>query len=206
MFYTIYKITNKINNKFYIGKHQTKDLNDNYMGSGKLIKAAIKKYGVDNFTKEILFIFNSEQDMNAKEKELVIINEQSYNLCAGGKGGFGFINSNNLRVQRYFTREDQIKGNKYLIDNNVAKKTHSEGKLKHTYFGNRKDDDSIKEKLLSPEVKAKRISSFKKINHQQGKNNSQHGTCWITNGVENKKIKREDINIYISLGFYKGRI
>ena len=44
MHYTIYKITNKINNKFYIGMHQTKKLDDGYMGSGKRLKLAIKKY------------------------------------------------------------------------------------------------------------------------------------------------------------------
>lgn len=96
MYYTIYKITNKLNQKFYIGKHQTKDLNDGYMGSGKLLKAAYKKHGIENFSKEILHVFENEEEMNAKEKELVIISEQSYNLCEGGKGGFSYINKNSL--------------------------------------------------------------------------------------------------------------
>ena len=94
MHYTIYKITNKLNGKFYIGKHQTKDLNDGYMGSGKILKRAIEKHGMDNFQKEILFIFDNEQEMNDKEKELVTLHEMSYNLCPGGKGGFGYINGN----------------------------------------------------------------------------------------------------------------
>ena len=84
MFYTVYKITNKINGKYYIGKHQTTNLDDGYMGSGKLLKLAIKKYGIDNFTKEILFVFDNEQEMNDKEKELVVVSEESYNLCEGG--------------------------------------------------------------------------------------------------------------------------
>ena len=86
MYFTVYKITNNINGKFYIGKHQTTDLNDGYMGSGKLLLQAISKYGKENFTKEILFIFETEEEMNTKEKELVVINEKSYNLCDGGNG------------------------------------------------------------------------------------------------------------------------
>lgn len=93
MFYTIYKITNVINQKYYIGKHQTKDLNDGYMGSGKILKYAIAKYGIENFRKEILHVFDTEEEMNAKEKELIVISEQTYNLHEGGHGGFGYINS-----------------------------------------------------------------------------------------------------------------
>ncbi len=64
--------------------HQTSDLNDNYMGSGFAIQKAIQKYGVEQFNKEILHIFDNEQEMRNKEKELVIISENTYNLCEGG--------------------------------------------------------------------------------------------------------------------------
>lgn len=53
--YCIYKLTNKINGKTYIGQHKYVDVNDNYMGSGKILKEAQRKYGLDNFLKEILY-------------------------------------------------------------------------------------------------------------------------------------------------------
>ena len=56
MFYTVYKTTNLLNNKIYIGLHETEDLNDSYLGSGILLKQAIKKYGSNNFKKEIVVI------------------------------------------------------------------------------------------------------------------------------------------------------
>ena len=94
MFYTIYKTTNLINNKFYIGKHQTTDPNDSYYGSGKAIKEAILKYGKENFQKEILFIFQTEEEMNAKEKELIteefVNRKDTYNMGVGGEGGSHF--------------------------------------------------------------------------------------------------------------------
>ena len=100
MFYIIYKTTNLLNGKYYIGKHQTKDLDDGYMGSGKYLKRAINQYGLDNFHKEILHVFDNESDMNNKEKELVFLSEMSYNLCLGGKGGFGYINDNFTAIDK----------------------------------------------------------------------------------------------------------
>lgn len=88
----IYKITNNLNGKFYIGKHITEDLDDGYMGSGVVIQKAIKKYGVENFTKEILFDVYGEDMMNFLEEAIVdeafVAREDTYNIALGGKGGF----------------------------------------------------------------------------------------------------------------------
>lgn len=91
IYHLVYKIVNKLNNKFYVGVHSTNNLNDNYMGSGLGIKRAIKKYGVANFKKEILFIFDNKNDALKLEKiivDTVFVNQNdTYNANLGGIGG-----------------------------------------------------------------------------------------------------------------------
>lgn len=90
--YYIYRITNKVNGKTYIGQHKYKDFNDNYMGSGKLIRRAQKKYGMENFEKEILYsriqyketVDSMERFAIAKERA---IGKAEYNIADGGNGG-----------------------------------------------------------------------------------------------------------------------
>jgi hypothetical protein len=209
MFYTIYKITNKINNKFYIGKHQTKDINDGYMGSGKLIKKAIKKYGIDNFKKEILFIFNNEEEMNATEKELVIINEQSYNLCEGGKGGFSYINNNftgddkkiyNARKIHLEKIQNDISYRQKCIESYNRGRNEGHMKLMTEKLKNKHPEGTFKNRNHSKETKLKMS-----LVDRTGTKNSQYGTCWVTNGFKNKKIKKELLEEFILQGYYKGR-
>lgn len=71
MYYSIYKITNLLDGKMYIGKHKTDNLDDGYMGSGKYLRNAINKYGVENFSKEWLMFCEDEEEMNYMERVYV---------------------------------------------------------------------------------------------------------------------------------------
>ena len=105
MKFIVYKTTNLINNKIYIGVHRTNpDINDGYIGCGVNYKdfkkkrlrgfpAAVRKYGYNNFKRETLFIYpDTEEGMKqAYEKEAEIVNlefvksSKTYNLIVGGK-------------------------------------------------------------------------------------------------------------------------
>lgn len=115
MKYTVYKITNLINKKVYIGVHKTSNLGDNYMGSGVNIRRAIKKYGSDNFKKEYIAIFDNSDEMFKMESLLVneefIKDKKTYNIVKGGVGSFNYINT------EVWTKEERIKhGLKYGSD------------------------------------------------------------------------------------------
>ena len=135
MKHVIYKITNIVNGKFYIGKHSTLDINDSYMGSGVAIKKAIKKYGKENFTKEILFEFENETDCLIKEAAIVtseFINDPlTYNMTCGGKGSFAHIDNtgDNNPMKNEETRA------KFRGDLNPSKRPEVRQKLKEKCSG-----------------------------------------------------------------------
>lgn len=89
-FYGIYKITNKVNGKMYIGQHITDDLDDGYLGSGTVIRRAVAKYGEECFTKEWLEFTDNKADLDYLER--MYVNEEwlarpdTYNLKLGGVG------------------------------------------------------------------------------------------------------------------------
>lgn len=189
MHYLIYKITNKITGKYYIGSHKTKNINDNYMGSGKYLNHAKVKYGIENFEKEILFVYDTAEEMYAKEREIVnedfLATENTYNLKIGGAGGWDLVNTEeknkNFDWMQYRKtekfKESQHKG--YL--NSIGKPGFIRPKINPMAFLNKSHSN-----------KTKQIISEKSSVHQRGSENSQFGTMWITDGVESKKISKND--------------
>ena len=91
----IYKTTNLINNKIYIGKHMSEKVSKTYKGSGKILKQAFKKYGKENFLCEVIATANTEDELNNLEAYWI---EQynsrdpeiGYNIVAGGLGTSGY--------------------------------------------------------------------------------------------------------------------
>lgn len=87
----VYKTTNLINGKYYVGIHSTSNELDNYLGSGKRLHYAISKYGRDNFKREILCYANSRKHLYELERDIVniefISQDDTYNLVTGGSSG-----------------------------------------------------------------------------------------------------------------------
>lgn len=204
MFYIIYKITNQVNGKFYIGSHKTKDLNDSYMGSGKYLKHAQAKYGLENFTKEIMMVFDTPEAMYAKEAELVnkdlISEENTYNIKLGGVGGWDHINSNQtedyIRVRKANGKLTGPTNSKYGLA--AAREKYKE--LIKVRGGRWFDSPGFIGKKHSADTK-KRIGQVT-AKCQAGEGNSQYGTMWITDGTSSVKIKKTDA---VPCGWYKGR-
>ena len=93
MEHVVYRITNMINGKKYIGKHSTTDVYDGYFGSGIAIKQAINKYGIDNFKKEIICYCDNEEELKEMEKYHIKKEgtfSKGYNLTLGGEGILGY--------------------------------------------------------------------------------------------------------------------
>lgn len=281
-----YKITNNLNNHFYYGIHSTDNLEDGYMGSGTRLNYAYKKYGIENFTKEILKFFDTRKECAEYEDEMVteelIHSKECYNVVGGGDtfATSGTITAkdkdgNFLQVSMYDERwlngelEGSTKGRFRVIDNNgniflttKDDEKYISGEVKSIVcgtvavkFANNQDEKLFRvsvddERLKTGELivwsknnvlakdksgkvfyvdkhderyisgiltpfwvgrkhkeetinKIKQI--YKELKHQQGEKNSQYGTCWIMKDNENKKIKKEELDTYIQMGWIKGR-
>lgn len=284
MYHYFYKITNNINGHFYYGIHSTDNLDDGYMGSGRYLRRAYKKFGIENFTKEIIKFFNNREELAKYEAEIVteslVHDPNCYNMIVGGdclitsgtttviddKGNtfrvpvddpMMYIKYKPIASDRVYCLDttdnqykivdiDEFRNNRerYVsqLDNmiivrdittgksmQVSREEYRSNKTKYStpstnkvlvkdnkgnFFQVYKDDARLlngelvlfwKNRKHSQETKNKISDTFRKNKHQQGEKNSQYGTCWIMKDDISKKIKKCDLDTYISEGWIKGR-
>jgi len=204
-FHFIYKTTNLLSGKYYIGMHSTDNLEDGYLGSGKRLRYSINKHGEENHEREILEFLDSREELKRREEEVVNLNEiakkDCMNLMVGGQGGFLNIKSSSKggkrggKVHTIKLKEDKeyAKWHSEKASKNM-KKLHVLGKVKQYDWSGKSHTEETK-KLMSESKKGL----------GKGGKNSQYGTCWITRDGENKKIKKHELENHTQQGWEKGR-
>lgn len=166
----VYKITNSQNGKWYIGVHSTDNLDDGYMGSGTYIRRAIKKYGKEKFTKDIIKFFDNRDSAFEFEKNIVteevVKSSYSYNGCVGGSGAVGTLpksEEHKLNISIAQKRRYKENGNptvgqvrnpaseerkRKVSDANKGKPSPFKGKERHSNATKQKMSESAKNRAL----------------------------------------------------------
>lgn len=202
----IYKTICNVTGKWYVGMHSTSNENDGYMGSGKRLRYSIRKHGVDNHTKEILEYCNSREELVLREIEIVnsdmIQDEMCMNLREGGTGGFRDEEHREKFLEgRVWGRILGGKKAQEILNENPDIRIARNLKTSKTFIDLYKNGwKNWNGKSHSEETK--KLMSEQRKGQGSGETNSQYGSYWITNGAENKKIKKDD---EIPDGWSKGR-
>lgn len=219
MYYLIYKITNTVNNKIYIGKHKTENINDSYMGSGEILHKAFEKYGINKFKKEIVFQCDSEEEMNQMEAKIVneefIARLDTYNIKLGGQGGWDYCNKNlDIDYKRRLEKATENKSLLFKTDRASREKMSQNSKIQYKKTGHllREGWKKYAQKGFYWKGKKHTKESKEKISkanslRQKGELNNNYGKCWIYNYKlkESKMIKSDDLIQWIEKGWDKGR-
>lgn len=196
-YHFIYKTTNLLSGRYYIGMHSTNNLDDGYLGSGNRLRLAVRKHGKENFSREILEFCESREELRIRESEIVTLNEISkvecMNLAVGGEGGKATAEFASKWLKEQW-KNPEYRDKISKLSSSRMKQNHNNGKIKYDTFTGKKHSEETK-KLMSESAKGKRV----------GEKNSQFGTCWVTKDGENKKIKKGDLSTYESEGWERGR-
>ena len=160
----IYRTTNCLNGRFYVGMHSTDNIDDGYLGSGRRLKNEIKKYGKENFKREVLEELQTRKALELREAELIndqlIANPLCLNLKNGGRGGFDHLNTPAMHHQKVSAgkkgseafqkrlREDPEFAKAFgVCEGAKLKAAHAAGKIKYDTFTGRKHSEETLMKM-----------------------------------------------------------
>ena len=196
--YYIYKITNLVNGKTYIGQHKYEKLDDYYMGSGKHLINAQKKYGIENFKKEIL-IFNvaKKEHIDLLEKTFIASErkkvgpENCYNITDGGEGGNGGLNKGHHHSEETKRKISEANKGKHHSEETRRKISESQKGENHNFYGKHLSEET--KKKISKAMKGNQChkghlhsKEAKKKMSEAHKGNQYHKGCHLSDETKNK--------------------
>ena len=207
----IYKTTCNITGKWYIGMHSTLNENDGYLGSGKILRYSIRKYGKENHTKEILEYCETRELLVLRETEIITTELISDGLCMnlkeGGSGGFsseehmikcvkaGREKTNEILKNKFGGNENWLSDfNSYVNKKAWENKDYRNEKIKNLDWNGKNHSEETKQKM-SEERKGTGV----------GESNSQYGTCWMIKDSIVKKVKKDELETHLRDGWKTGR-
>jgi len=153
-YHFIYKTTNLLSGRYYIGMHSSDSLTDGYLGSGTYLRRAINKHGKENFEREILEFCKTREELKSRENEIVTLNEIAKVNCmnlrvGGGFGGEFWLNHKPTSYWLNKSRSDATKekianGNKNKILSHETKEKISKNHSKYWTDKTRSDVTKLK--------------------------------------------------------------
>lgn len=223
MYGYIYKTTNLVNNKIYIGqKKSNKFLEESYLGSGTRLHSAIQHYGKDKFRVELIEWCNTKEELDEKEIFWIAYynsrnTEIGYNIAIGGNTrvwnkGKHLSEEHKRKIsksEKGKKHTDEAKDKMRKAKQNISYETREKMSIakrgeNHWNYG-RQLSEETKEKIrkskenISAEYREKLSAAHK------GKPSSIKGKIAITNGHIIKYIFKNEFNNYISLGYRLGK-
>ena len=191
MYGYIYLIVNNVNGKTYVGKKclRNKSWNEDcYMGSGKHLKYAQKKYGIENFEKFLICYTTSKDDANKKEKfwiaEYRSRGKAEYNIANGGDGGDirkGYKSSLETR-KKLLEAWQKRKEEGWTFSEETLQRMSDAKKGKHASEETRKKMSEARKGPKNCNYGKSFSEETKRKMSEARKNKNLH---WYTNGVDN---------------------
>lgn len=211
MYGYIYKTTNLINNKIYIGqKKASKFLGNKYLGSGKRLAEAVDKYGKDNFKVEMIEEALNEKDIDKKEMYWISYYKSTdmaigYNICEGGRVNRACKGDNNpsrradVRKKISETHKRLFREGKAKIPSRLGMHNTEESKRKQSENAKINPNYGMRGKKTSEQTKNKiRLAVI-------GKPKKSKGYVHITNDIEDSMVSKDELQKYLDKGWRLGR-
>ena len=216
MYGYIYETTNLVNNKKYIGQHRAEKFDEKYVGSGKYLWNAIRKYGIENFECKIIEECDSREQLNEREIYWIsfynaVKSKNYYNITKGGKYYNPYEGLNKEDYERACKKLSESSKGKVTINNGKIERRINSSELQE-YLNN----GFILGQLDSHKMPGERNGMYNKTHSNEtkeklvscnlGKNNPSYGKHWYTDGTNEIYIREDEYELYYKDTYKRGRI